>query len=334
MSFEDFAATCSRTFAQTPVRLIRMSSSLTMFAGCLDASYRHIVLLCQPHFTDNSISIAFYLNGTAYFEHLNEEKIRQRLQLLNNPRKTSFHRDDLAPILTRLKSMVSINSLKQDNHDSELHAKLLSSRLLSVEIYQDNSRFKFKFRCEERPELFEQHYVRQLLIQVKELSQRQTYLCELLEHKDELPQFDSKLFLHTPMTLVDDNEEQDEDDDILSSSTTARLWKASFGRRGGQKFLDICLLKKAYLKALDGLGDEEEEEDGEHAEEVSSVLNTIVDQTAADEDDYDDTEQNNDDVGLAARITKRSMASELSLEKDPHEMKRLRSSSATTAVLV
>jgi hypothetical protein len=73
-----------------------------------------------------------------------------------------------------------------------------------MEIYHGD--LKFKFRCDERPELFEQHYVRQLLIQVKELSQRQTYLCELLEHKDELPQFDSKLFLCTPMTLVDDQE--------------------------------------------------------------------------------------------------------------------------------
>ena len=204
MSFEDFAATCSRTFAQTPIRLIRMSSPLSTFVGCLHPPHRHLVLLCQPHFSDTSISVAFYLNGTAYFEYLNEEKIRQRLQLLNNPRKTSFHRDDLAPVLERLKSMLSIDSLKQDNPDKELHAKQLSSRLLSIEIFHGD--LKFKFRCEERAELFEQHYVRQLLIQVKELSQRQTYLCELLEHKDELPQFDSKLFLSTPMTLVDDQE--------------------------------------------------------------------------------------------------------------------------------
>ena len=99
MSFEDFALTCSRTFCQTPVRLIRMSSSLSRFAGCHDPPYRHLVLLCQPHFTDTSItiSIAFYLNGTAYFEYLTEEKIRQRLQVLNNTRRTSYHRDDIKP---------------------------------------------------------------------------------------------------------------------------------------------------------------------------------------------------------------------------------------------
>ncbi|CAF0738063.1 unnamed protein product [Rotaria sordida] len=321
MSFEDFTETCSRTFAQTPIRLIRMSSTLSTFAGCHDLSYRHLVLLCQPHFTDNSISIAFYLNGTAYFEHLNEEKIRQRLQLLNNPRKKSFHRSDLQPVLTRLKSMLTIDSIKQDNSENELYAKLLSSRLLSIEIYQED--LKFKFRCEERSEIFEQHYVRQLLIQVKELSQRQTYLCELLEHKDELPQFDSKLFLNTPMTLIDDQEEEN-DAEILSTSTVGRLWKAAFGRRAGQKFLDICLLKKAYMKALEDLGNDEQEE----VETVSSVLTTIVDQAVGD-----DAEQN-DDIGLAARIAKRSIISEPNIGNDTHEMKRLRNNSSTDTVSV
>ena len=102
----------------------------------------------------------------------------------------------------RLKSMLSTDGMKQDNN--ELHAKLLSSSLLSVEIFQDD--LKFKFRCDERPELFEQHYVRQLLIQIKELSERQTYLCDLLKHKDQLPHFNAHLFLSTPVTLVDDEE--------------------------------------------------------------------------------------------------------------------------------
>ncbi|CAF4309874.1 unnamed protein product, partial [Adineta steineri] len=191
MSFEDFASTCTRTFSQTPIRLIRMSSPLTIYAGSTDQPYRHLVLLCQPHFTSKSISIAFYLNGTAYFEYLTEEKIRQRLQLLNNLRKTSFHHDDIQKFLIRLKTILTIDGIKNDQH--ELHAKLLSPRLLSIEIFHDD--LKFKFRCDERSQLFEQHYVRQLLVQVKELSERQTYLCELLEHKDELPQFNAKLFL-------------------------------------------------------------------------------------------------------------------------------------------
>jgi len=198
--------------------------------------------------------------------------------------------------------MLSIDSIKQDNQKNELHAKLLSSRLLSIEIYQDD--LKFKFRCDERPELFEQHYVRQLLIQIKELSQRQTYLCELLEHKDELPQFDAKCFLSTPMTLVDHEEDEDEDDEILSSSTTASLWKSAFARRDGEQFLDICLLQRSYTKTLD------EEED---TETITSVVNTIVDQI-------------DDDIGLAHRIGKRSLtASTVNLENETQKMKRLRS---------
>jgi hypothetical protein len=199
MSFEDFASTCTRTFGQTPIRLIRMSSPLTAYAGSLDQPYRHLVLLCQPHFTSKTISIAFYLNGTAYFEYLTEDKIRQRLQVLNNSRRTY----DLQSVLTRLKDLLSIDGIKQIKN--ELYAKLLSSRLLSIEINQDD--FKFKFRCDERSELFEQHYVRQLLIQVKELSERQNYLCNLLEHKDQLRQFDAKLFLSTPIMTLAENDE-------------------------------------------------------------------------------------------------------------------------------
>ncbi|CAF0875450.1 unnamed protein product [Adineta steineri] len=317
MSFEDFASTCTRTFNQTPIRLIRMSSPLTIYAGSTDQPYRHLVLLCQPHFTSKSISIAFYLNGTAYFEYLTEEKIRQRLQLLNNLRKTSFHHDDIQKFLIRLKTILTIDGIKNDQH--ELHAKLLSPRLLSIEIFHDD--LKFKFRCDERSQLFEQHYVRQLLVQVKELSERQTYLCELLEHKDELPQFNAKLFLNTPMTLVDDQEDEDDDDEILSSSTTGRLWKSAFGCRGGAQFLDVCLLKKAYMKTLEEMSDDEQDD-----ETVSTVVNTLVDQI---------DEQDNDEIDLAQRISKRSLTtSTVNSENNKQQTKRLRSNPTNANISV
>ncbi|CAF1396856.1 unnamed protein product [Rotaria sordida] len=329
MSFEDFALTCTRTFGQTPIRLIRMSSTLTAYGGSIDQPYRHLALLCQPHFTSKSISIAFYLNGTAYFEYLTEDKIRQRLQLLNNTYKTSFHYNDFEHVLTRLKTILSTDSIKQDNN--ELHAKLLSSRLLSIEIYQDD--FKFKFRCDERPELFEQHYVRQLLIQLKELSQRQAYLCELLEHKDQLPQFDANLFLSTPVTLIDDEEDSDEDDEISSSSTTAHLWKTAFGRRGAAQFLDICLLKKAYMKALEDMSDDEQDLDI-----VSSIVNTLVDKIVVQinqQDNNDDDDDDNDEIGLAKRIGKRSLTtSTVNFESDAQQIKRLRNNSTNANVSV
>jgi hypothetical protein len=119
--------------------------------------------------------------------------------------------------------------------------------------------------------------------------------------------------------------EEDEDDEILSTSTTGRLWRTSFGRRGGQQFLDICLLKKSYMKALEDIGDEEQD-----IETVSSLLNTIVDQTVADVEE----EQNNDDVGLAARIAKRSLTSTMNVENDAHQKKRLRSNPAATMLSV
>ena len=280
-----------------------MSSPLTAYAGAMDQPYRHHVLLCQPHFTSKSISIAFYVNGTAYFEYLTEEKIRQRLQLLNNSRKASFHQSHLASIIARFTSMFSVDAVKRGKH--ELHAKLITSHLLSVEIHQDD--LKFKFRCDERPELFEQHYVRQLLLQVKELAQRQTYLCELLEHKNEFSHFDAALFLSSPMTLDDDQEGEDDGDESVSSSTTGRLWKAAFGHGGGQQCLDICLLKKAYMKTVEEVSDDEPDVDT-----VASIVTSLVDEIEAQDDD--------DDIGLSRRIAKRSLAS----GKETQATKRLR----------
>ena len=106
-----------------------------------------------------------------------------------------------------------------------------------------------------------------------------------------------------------------DDDEILSSSTTARLWKSAFTRRGGQQFLDICLLKKAYMKTLEDMVDEEQ-----NKEIITSLLETLVDQTVADLEDHD-----GDELGLASRITKRSV----NLESDVQKLKRLRGDSVT-----
>lgn len=98
--------------------------------------------------------------------------------------------------------------------------------------------------------------------------------------------------------------DDEEDEEILSSSTIGRLWKASFGRRGIQNFLDICLLKKVYTKALDGLDTED-----------TTNENANIEQTM-------DNNENQDEIDYAARLSKRVMA-----ENDEQEMKRLRSNS-------
>jgi hypothetical protein len=86
------------------------------------------------------------------------------------------------------------------------------------------------------------------------------------------------------------------------------------------------------MRALEDMDGDDEQDN----EVVSSVLNTIVDETVAndDEDDDDDDDQNNDDIGLAARIAKRSIASTINVENDAHQMKRLRSNPAAAIVSV
>jgi hypothetical protein len=85
------------------------------------------------------------------------------------------------------------------------------------------------------------------------------------------------------------------------------------------------------MKALEDIGDDQEPE----VETVSSVLDTMVDQTAAndeeEDDDDDGDEQNNDDIGLAARIAKRSINATTNLENDSQQMKRLRAAETLSA---
>jgi hypothetical protein len=115
--------------------------------------------------------------------------------------------------------------------------------------------------------------------------------------------------------------DEDDDDEILSSSTTGHLWKSAFGPRGGAQFLDICLLKKAYMKTLEEMSDEEQD-----TETVSSIVNTIVDKI---------DEQDNDEIGLAERIGKRSLTtSTVNLESNTQRMKRLRSNTANSNISI
>lgn len=122
-----------------------------------------------------------------------------------------------------------------------------------------------------------------------------------------------KMFISPHDSRLDEEEEEE----ILSSSTTGRLWKSSFGRRGIANFLDVCLLKKSYIKALDNMG--EDDLDGE--------ANPSVDQ-----DTNDGSETNNDDVSSPSRNGKRSITSPMTTDVDEHQMKRLRSTGETTSV--
>lgn len=111
--------------------------------------------------------------------------------------------------------------------------------------------------------------------------------------------------------------DEDEIDEEISSSTSGSLWKSVFSRHGGRQFLDICLLKKAYMKTLEEISDDDDEQDEEETEKVvSSVVNNLLNQIDEDDDD---------EIGLAQRISKRSLtASIIGLENETHPLKRLR----------
>jgi tetrahydromethanopterin S-methyltransferase subunit H len=74
------------------------------------------------------------------------------------------------------------------------------------------------------------------------------------------------------------------------------------------------------MKALDDMSDEEQD-----IEVVSSIINTIVNQTVTLTE-----EQDNDEIGLAQRIEKRSV----NMESDIQQMKRLRSNPVNASLSV
>jgi tetrahydromethanopterin S-methyltransferase subunit H len=74
------------------------------------------------------------------------------------------------------------------------------------------------------------------------------------------------------------------------------------------------------MKALDDMSDEEQD-----IEVVSSIINTMVNQTVTLTE-----EQDNDEIGLAQRIEKRSV----NMESDIQQMKRLRSNPVNASLSV
>ena len=77
------------------------------------------------------------------------------------------------------------------------------------------------------------------------------------------------------------------------------------------------------MKALEDMT--EEPAGGQETETVASVLDTLVEETIADEDEGGEGE-NDEDSGSASRISKRSN----NTENDAHQMKRKRDSSGVS----
>jgi hypothetical protein len=72
------------------------------------------------------------------------------------------------------------------------------------------------------------------------------------------------------------------------------------------------------MKTLEEMSDDEQD-----TETISSIVNTLVDETAL---------QIDDDIGLAERIKKRSLTTSIvnNLENNTQQMKRLRSNNVST----
>ncbi|CAF1092738.1 unnamed protein product [Didymodactylos carnosus] len=213
VDFVEFSSTYPFEFEQSPIVVIELSS-LTFHESPENQ------ILCQPYFSSNSYKIAFYANSTAYYEELTEDKIRQRIAILNPQLEIT----DIKTVLEQIREML-------DNRKSEINFKLLSPNLVAIEIKEGP--FKYKFRCEQKTELYEEQYVKHLLIQIRELQLREKKLQQLLTSRPE------NEFNGAPV----DEDGDDDDYDLLNDN----LFEYAFNQHGRQ-LVSMAFLKRDYFK--------------------------------------------------------------------------------------
>ncbi|CAF0899934.1 unnamed protein product [Didymodactylos carnosus] len=216
--FTTFSSTYPFEFDQAPIIVVKLSSLI--FHELVDNQ-----ILCQPHFGLNSYKIAFYVNCEAYYEELSEYKIRQRIAILNP--QSNFKKIKL--LTRRIRRML-------DSAKVEINFKLLSPSLISIEMKEGS--FKYKFHCEQKSELYDQHYVKHLLLQIRELQLREQKLLQLLTSKPENG-FNADEFISTPI----EEDTDDYDTDLL----TDNLFGYAFSEYG-RRLVSMAFLKHDYFK--------------------------------------------------------------------------------------
>lgn len=131
-TFDDFAKNFRKTFAHEPCIVIQVAQSNLPPSPWSGGDNRNSQLCCQLHFdsTKNGgeYEIAFYDNGYAYYEALDGEHLRARLERLNP--QMEFR--DLKRVLEKMRQIFeeSVTNTK-DNH---ITVQLINDDVLVVEI--------------------------------------------------------------------------------------------------------------------------------------------------------------------------------------------------------
>lgn len=131
-SFETFSTSFSKSFSHQPCIVVGLTQSNLPPSPWSGDNNRNNQICCQPHFDPNTnagrYEIAFYDNGYAYYETLENEHILQRLERYNP--QMEFH--NLKKVLEKMKQIFEDSTINKA--DNQINVKLLNDDILIVEI--------------------------------------------------------------------------------------------------------------------------------------------------------------------------------------------------------
>jgi hypothetical protein len=140
-SFETFANSFCKTFEHQPCTVINVIQSNLPPSPWSSNANRNTQLCCQLH-VDSATNggryeIAFYDNGYAYYETLDGERLRARLERYNP--QMEFR--DLKKVLEKLRQIFEdSNTNKKDN---QITVQLLNDDVLVVDVKGTRIYFEF-----------------------------------------------------------------------------------------------------------------------------------------------------------------------------------------------
>lgn len=131
-SFDNFSSNFQKTFSHQPCIVIDVTQSNLPPSPWSGNNNRNSKLCCQPFFDPNTnggrYEIAFYDNGYAYYEALEGENLRGRLERMN-PRM-EFR--DLKKVLEKMKQIFEQSVTNKT--DNQISVQLINDDLLLVDI--------------------------------------------------------------------------------------------------------------------------------------------------------------------------------------------------------
>jgi len=259
-SFDQFVSHYPKSFVHQPCVVVDVTQSNLPPSPWSGTSNRNTQLCCQlffdPTTNGGKYEIAFYDNGYAYYEAMEGERLRSRLERYN-PRM-EFR--DLKKVLEKMRQIFEDST--SNKKDNQISVQLMNDDVLVVDIkgrINSSILFTYMFKCQRREgEFYEANYVRQIVYGLAERKSREGELIKIIQAKDrELDDYRSQgtcqLQRAWLATQPFDKEEFDKStsrqvqqrhDDVLQHTL-----ELAFDREG-QQLIEECLLRNEYRQRM------------------------------------------------------------------------------------